>query len=65
MIVQILGIAGRLRRNSYNRALLRQDDPAAVPPFCEDDEHDPAAPVLALRARPTGRMPRRPERARY
>lgn len=62
--VQILAIAGSLRARSYNRMLVRQaaalrpegidwrewDGLAAVPPFNEDDEENPAAGVTALRA---------------
>jgi chromate reductase, NAD(P)H dehydrogenase (quinone) len=61
--MQILGIAGSLRRGSYNRMLLRAAGalvPAAtelvewdglrnVPPFCEDDEDRPTLAVHALR----------------
>jgi chromate reductase, NAD(P)H dehydrogenase (quinone) len=64
MNVQILGIVGSLRRDSYNRSLLQHAGRclpagselvewaalAAVPPFCEDDERSPAPAVLALRA---------------
>jgi hypothetical protein len=60
---RILGIAGSLRVESYNRKLLeaaRELAPSAVqvdlwdglkrvPPFDEDDEHDPGAAVLELR----------------
>ena len=60
---RILGISGSLRMDSYNRKLLqaaRELAPSAVevelwdglklvPPFDEDDEHDPGAAVLALR----------------
>ncbi len=62
--VRVLGIAGSLRRASYNRGLLRAavrlspaqldltiwDRLKLLPPFDEDDEHDPAAAVLELRA---------------
>ena len=54
--VRILGIVGSLRRQSYNRALLRaatQITPEGatidifeidgIPPFSEDDEQDPPA----------------------
>ena len=60
---RILGIAGSLRLESYNRKLLeaaRERAPSAVavelwdglkrvPPFDEDDEHDPGAAVRELR----------------
>jgi chromate reductase, NAD(P)H dehydrogenase (quinone) len=62
--VRILGIAGSLRRQSYNRALLRaatQIAPAGatidifeidgIPPFSEDDEHDPPAKVVEMKRR--------------
>ena len=61
--MRVLGIAGSLRRDSHNRRLLRAaaqllppgaepaefDGLKAIPPFDEDDEHDPAPPVLAWR----------------
>ena len=60
---RILGIAGSLRLESYNRKLLeaaRELAPSAVevelwvglkrvPPFDENDEHDPGTAVLELR----------------
>ncbi len=63
--VRVLGIAGSLGRASYNRGLLRAavrlspvqldltiwDRLKLLPPFDEDDEHDPAAAVLELPAR--------------
>ena len=62
--VRILGIAGSLRRQSYNRALLRAAAQVApdgatinvfeidgVPPFSEDDERDPPAKVVELKRR--------------
>ena len=61
--VTILGIVGSLRRDSYNRRLLRAaaelspqgvevmawDGLKAIPPFDEDDESAPATAVLELR----------------
>jgi chromate reductase, NAD(P)H dehydrogenase (quinone) len=60
----ILGIAGSLRQDSYNRAALRaaQDlapenatleifDLQGIPPFNEDDEQHPPAPVADLKTR--------------
>jgi len=62
--VRILGIAGSLRRQSYNRALLRAatqlapEDAAidifeidGIPPFSEDDEHDPPGKVVEMKRR--------------
>jgi chromate reductase len=62
--VRILGIAGSLRRQSYNRALLRAATQIApegatidifeidgIPPFSEDDEQDPPAKVVELKRR--------------
>lgn len=62
--VRILGIAGSLRRQSYNRSILRAaaqlapDDAKidifeidGIPLFSEDDEHDPPAKVVELKRR--------------
>jgi chromate reductase len=62
--VRILGIAGSLRRQSYNRALLRAATQIApegaaisifeidgIPPFNEDDEQQPPARVVELKRR--------------
>jgi chromate reductase len=62
--VRILGIAGSLRKASYNRAALRAaqrlvPDGATldtfeldgIPGFNEDEERTPPAPVVALKAR--------------
>jgi chromate reductase len=62
--VRILGIAGSLRRQSYNRGVLRAAAELApegatvdifeldgIPPFSEDDEHDPPATVVELKRR--------------
>ena len=63
--ITIFGIAGSIRRNSYNRATLRAaeelmpagvkldifDDLAAVPPFNEDTEFMPEPVVVDLKAR--------------
>ena len=60
---RVLGISGSLRRDSYNRLLLRAaarvapttvefaawDGLKAVPPFDEDDEAAPPPPVVSLR----------------
>jgi chromate reductase len=60
--MQVLGIAGSLRRDSYNLRLLRAAAPLlppdvefvefatlkAIPPFDEDDEDDEAAPAPAV-----------------
>ncbi len=64
---QILGIAGSLRRQSYNRAVLRAAQrlvPAdvtldifeldGIPPFNEDDEHQLPAKVIELKKRVRG-----------
>ena len=61
--MRILGLSGSLRRDSHNARLLRGagtllpegaelvvfDQLGAIPPFNEDDEHTPPAPVLALK----------------
>src|ERR687898_3430166 len=60
--LRILGIAGSLRRQSYNRAALRAATQVApegatidifeldgIPPFSEDDEQDPPAKVVELK----------------
>jgi chromate reductase len=60
----ILGIAGSLRKGSYNRAALRAAvglapegvtietfDIAGIPPFNEDEERNPAAVVTDFKAR--------------
>ena len=62
--IRILGIAGSLRRHSYNRAVLRAAAELApadatveifeidgIPPFSEDDEQDPPAKVVELKSR--------------
>ena len=62
--VRILGIAGSLRRDSYNRATLRAAIELApegasietfelddIPAFNQDDEQDPPAKVLELKQR--------------
>jgi chromate reductase len=62
--VRILGIAGSLRRQSYNRALLRAAAQVApegssidifeidgIPPFSEDDEQNPPEKVVELKRR--------------
>ena len=62
--VRILGIAGSLRRQSYNRAALRAATRLApegatidifeidgIPPFSEDDEQDPPAKVVEMKRR--------------
>jgi chromate reductase, NAD(P)H dehydrogenase (quinone) len=62
--VRILGIAGSLRRQSYNRALLRAATQIApegatidifeidgIPPFSADDEQDPPEKVVELKRR--------------
>jgi chromate reductase len=60
--LRILGIAGSLRRQSYNRAALRAATQLApdgatidifeiddIPPFSEDDEQDPPPKVVELK----------------
>jgi chromate reductase len=61
--VRVLGLSGSLRRDSHNTRLLRAasgllgpeaelvmfDGLAEIPPFNEDREHAPPAPVLALK----------------
>lgn len=62
--IQILGIAGSLRRNSYNRAALRAAGDLlpvnaelttfeldGLPVFSEDDERNPPAKVIELKKR--------------
>src|SRR5918996_2336370 len=62
--IRILGIAGSLRRQSYNRAALRAATQLApegatidifeingIPPFSEDDEQDPPSKVVELKRR--------------
>jgi chromate reductase, NAD(P)H dehydrogenase (quinone) len=62
--VTILGIAGSLRRDSYNRAALRAAQALApaettidifdlqgIPPFNQDEEQPPPAPVADLKTR--------------
>jgi chromate reductase len=62
--IRILGIAGSLRSGSYNRAALRAaqqlvpDDAIletfeidGIPGFSQDDEHQPPAKVVELKAR--------------
>ena len=62
--LRILGIAGSLRRQSYNRAALRAATRLApegatvdifeidgIPPFSEDDEQDPPAKVVEMKRR--------------
>ena len=64
MGITILGIAGSLRQNSYNRAALRAAqtltppdtqieifDLAGIPPFSQDDEAHPPEKVTHLKAR--------------
>lgn len=62
-VVRILGISGSLRRDSYNRKLLRAaaelvsptikvellDGLGALPPFDQDEDDQPGEAVLALR----------------
>jgi chromate reductase len=62
--MRILGLSGSLRGDSHNTRLLRGaggllpagvelevfDQLAAIPPYSEDDEHEPPAAVAALRA---------------
>lgn len=62
--IRILGIAGSLRRNSYNRAALRAAQKLVpedvvldifeldgIPVFSEDDEQNPSAKVVELKKR--------------
>lgn len=62
--ITILGIAGSLRRDSYNRAALRAAQALApteatidvfdlqgIPPFNQDEEQHPPAPVADLKTR--------------
>src|SRR5262247_2010890 len=62
--IHILGIAGSLRRESYNRAALRTAttlvpdgailetfDLAGIPVFNQDEEHNPPAKVAELKKR--------------
>jgi chromate reductase, NAD(P)H dehydrogenase (quinone) len=62
--VRILGIAGSLRRQSYNRALLRAATELApegatidvfeldgIPPFNQDEDKDPPAKVIEMKRR--------------
>ena len=62
--IRILGIAGSLRRNSYNRAALRAaqklipEDAVldifeldGIPVFSEDEERNPPAKVVELKKR--------------
>ena len=62
MTVRILGIAGSLRRESYNRAALRAAtalvpdgavleifDLDGIPVFNQDEERNPPAPVVELK----------------
>jgi len=62
--IRILGIAGSLRRGSYNRAALRAATELApkgaivetfeldgIPPFNQDEEQNPAAKVAELKRR--------------
>ena len=63
-IVRVLGIAGSLRRKSYNRAALKAAQQLApedavietfdiegIPPFSEDDERQPPAKVVEFKKR--------------
>ena len=67
MTVRILGIAGSLRRESYNRATLRAAttlvpdgamleifDLDGIPVFNQDEEGNPPAPVVELKRRVRG-----------
>jgi chromate reductase len=53
--VNLLGISGSLRRDSYNTALLRNapvelelwEDLKTIPPYDEDDDVEPAPPAVA------------------
>ena len=62
--IRILGIAGSLRRNSYNRAALKAAQQLApedavidifeldgIPPFSEDEERQPPAKVVEFKKR--------------
>jgi len=62
--IRILGIAGSLRRGSYNRAALRAATQLApkdatvetfelddIPPFNQDEEQNPPAKVTELKRR--------------
>lgn len=62
--IRVLGIAGSLRRKSYNRAALRAAQKLApqdvsleifeldgIPPFSEDDEKQPPAKVVEFKKR--------------
>ena len=62
--IRILGISGSLRRESYNRVLLRAATQIApegatidifeidgIPPFSEDDEQNPPEKVVELKRR--------------
>ena len=62
--IRILGIAGSLRRNSYNRAALRAAQKLVpedvvldifeldgIPVFSEEDEQNPSAKVVELKKR--------------
>ncbi len=62
--MNILGIAGSLRRASYNRGALRAAQELApegirieifdldgIPPFNQDDDRNPPEPVVALKSR--------------
>ena len=64
--MKVLGISGSLRRDSYNRKLLRAaeellpafvefelwDELKAVPPFDEDDELEPTSPAPTASSSP-------------
>jgi chromate reductase len=53
--MKVLGISGSLRRDSYNRALLRNapvalelwEELKSIPPYDEDDDVEPAPPAVA------------------
>ena len=68
--IRILGIAGSLRRESYNRSALRAAAELApegaaveifeldgIPGFNQDDEQNPPAKVVELKRRFAGRTP--------